>query len=164
MNTVIKSDFIQIRVSKQEKQIIKSSAQLAGVDMSAWILQRVLHNDAKTFILILNKFETEEQSFVFAELHDFLNRLNITNFELALHLKPTVSLSDFHINYVIAMIVFRANQLNASIPNWIHDYPVLQQPYFGSDLKSLRLYLLINSPIEFKQRNIFIDSSIGDRV
>lgn len=167
MKHLKKSEYLQIRVSKQEKEIIKSSAHLAGVDMSAWILQRVLHEQSKIFINILNKFQSEEQSFetfILAELNDFLTKLQVHDFEMALSIKPTSQLTGFQINYVIAMIVHRAKQLNASIPKWINDYPVLTQPYFGSNLKSLRLHLLINSPIAFKQRNIFIDSAIGDRV
>jgi len=164
MNKALKSEYIQIRVSKQEKQLIKSSAQLAGLDMSSWILDCALNNENKRFSTILNKFAKEEQTFVLAELHDFLCGLNRKNFEPAVYLKPTVSLSNFHINYIIAMIVFRANQLNSTPPKWISDFPILEKPHFGSNLKSLRLHLLINSPVAFKQRNIFIDSTIGDRV
>jgi hypothetical protein len=35
---------------------------------------------------------------------------------------------------------------------------------FGSELQSLRLYLLTHSPPPFRARNIFIDSSLGDRI
>jgi hypothetical protein len=35
---------------------------------------------------------------------------------------------------------------------------------FGSDLQNLRLYLLTHSPPPFRRRNIFIDSTLGDRV
>jgi uncharacterized protein (DUF1778 family) len=164
MKTTTKSEYLQIRVSKQEKEIIKSSALSAGVDMSAWILQRVLHDDASTFSGILTQFIKQEEVFVFAELHDFLNHLNMKNYKLAVENKPVAELSEFQINYVIAMIVLRAHQLNVSPPNWLNDFPMLKDPFFGTELKSLRLYLLINSPIAFKQRNIYIDSTIGDRV
>lgn len=164
MKQLKKSEYLQIRVSKQEKEIIKSSAQSAGVDMSAWILQRVLHDKAKQFIHITNKLPDEKQSFVLAELHDFLAKLKANDFELAVSIEPRIKLTDFQINYVIAMIVHRAKQLNISAPTWIDNYPILPQPYFATNLKNLRFHLLINSPIAFKQRNIFIDSSIGDRV
>ena len=164
MNQLKKSEYLQIRISKQEKEIIKSSAQMAGIDMSAWILQKVLPEKSKVFINILKKFKSEESSFVFAELHDFLARLQVHDFELTLDINPNIQLTDFQINYVIAMIAHRAKQLNLSPPDWIKTYPVLSEPYFGTTLKNLRLHLLINSPIAFKQRNIYIDSTIGDRV
>ena len=164
MKNLKKSEYLQIRVSKQEKELIKSSAQSAGVDMSAWILQRVLNNKAEEFSAILKKINADNQSYVLAELNDFLSNLNTNNFELALNSKSIDNLNDFQINYIIAMIVHRANQLSATPPDWIKLYERLDKPYFGTNLKSLRLHLLINSPIAFKQRNIFIDSSIGDRV
>ena len=40
----------------------------------------------------------------------------------------------------------------------------LAEPVFGSDLMSLRLYLLTHSPAPFRRRNIFIDASVGFRV
>jgi hypothetical protein len=40
----------------------------------------------------------------------------------------------------------------------------LTEPVFGSELQSLRLYLLTHSPPPFRARNIFIDATLGDRV
>jgi hypothetical protein len=49
-------------------------------------------------------------------------------------------------------------------PAWTRSIPPLAEPVFGSDLCSLRLYLLTNSPPPFRGRNIFIDSTLGDQV
>jgi hypothetical protein len=51
-----------------------------------------------------------------------------------------------------------------AVPEWTRSIPLLVEPVFGSDLKSLRLHLLTNSPPPFRSRNIFIDSTLGDRV
>jgi hypothetical protein len=40
----------------------------------------------------------------------------------------------------------------------------LEEPAFGTALQSLRLHLLTHSPPPFRLRNIFIDSSLGQRV
>jgi hypothetical protein len=40
----------------------------------------------------------------------------------------------------------------------------LADPFFGSELRSLRHYLLTHSPAPFRSRNIFIDSTVGDRI
>ncbi len=164
MNKLKKSEYLQIRVSKQQKEIIKSTAKSAGVDMSTWVLQRVLNNKSQQFLTILSQFNTLEDSFVFARLHDFLMLCSKTDFEQTVSIKPTSKLSDFQINYTIAMIEHRAHTLGCTAPDWINDFPILHEPYFGTSLKSLRLHLLINSPIAFKQRNIYIDSTLGGRV
>lgn len=164
MNKLIKSEYLQIRVSKQQKELIKSTAKSAGVDMSTWVLQRVLNNKAQQFLTILSQFNTLEDCFVFARLHDFLLPCSKADFEQTVSIKPTSKLSDFQINYTIAMIGHRAHTLGCTAPDWINDFPILHEPYFGTSLKSLRLHLLINSPIAFKQRNIYIDSTLGERV
>ncbi|HTY49830.1 MAG TPA: hypothetical protein VMB48_09070 [Steroidobacteraceae bacterium] len=40
----------------------------------------------------------------------------------------------------------------------------MSEPAFGSELRSLRLHLLTQSPPAFRCRNIFIDASVGERV
>jgi hypothetical protein len=42
--------------------------------------------------------------------------------------------------------------------------PPLDEPHFATPLRGLRLHLLRASPVAFKRRNIFVDSSVGDRV
>ena len=164
MNQLKKSEYLQIRVSKQQKEIIKSTAKSAGVDMSTWVLQHILHSKSQQFLTILSQFNTVDDSFVFAHLHDFLMLCSQTDFEQAVSIKPSYELSEFQINYTIAMIGHRAHTLGCTAPDWVNDFPILHKPYFGTNLKSLRLYLLVNSPIAFKQRNIFIDSTLGERV
>jgi hypothetical protein len=51
-----------------------------------------------------------------------------------------------------------------AIPEWTRSIAPLAEPVFGSELQSLRLYLLTHSPPPFRARNIFIDATLGDRV
>lgn len=54
-----------------------------------------------------------------------------------------------------------------SCPKWVFDKKyVLEDPYFPGDFKSdkLRLLLMIESPMEFKLRNIFISENGLNRV
>ncbi len=62
------------------------------------------------------------------------------------------------------MIEYTANQKGTSPPAWVREIKPLSQPVFGTDLMSLRLYLLTHSPPPFRYRNIFIDSTVGKRV
>jgi hypothetical protein len=49
-------------------------------------------------------------------------------------------------------------------PPWTAGVAAVAEPYFASELPGLRLYLLMNSPAPFRRRNLFIDSSVGQRV
>ena len=104
------------------------------------------------------------RSYIFAELHDFLDRLNGEDFERAVRHAPEVSLPPFETNYLAAMIEYAAGLEGAIPPDWTREVPPLERPWFASSLKGLRLYLLTNSPPPFRRRNLFVDSSVGQRV
>jgi hypothetical protein len=68
-------------------------------------------------------------------------------------------------NYVAAMVELTAHQRDVPPPAWVRGVePLETAPHFATPLASLRLHLLRAAPVPFKRRNIFIDSSIGDRV
>ena len=104
------------------------------------------------------------RSYVFAELNDLFCELNAKDFERAVQSAPEVSLPCFEANYLAAMIEYAAMSKGILPPDWTRAIPPLERPWFASSLMSLRLYLLTNSPPPFRRRNLFVDSSVGDRV
>ena len=102
--------------------------------------------------------------FIFADIHDLLVKLNPHEFSRAVKRGPDVALSPFRANYLCGMVEYAAGLKGVRPPCWTADVAPLRNPWFGTDLKSLRLHLLTNSPAPFRRRNIFIDSSIGTRV
>jgi hypothetical protein len=60
------------------------------------------------------------------------------------------------------MVELAAHQKGVVPPAWVREVPPLDEPHFATPLEGLRL--LRASPVPFKRRNIFIDSSVGDRV
>ncbi|MDO8580740.1 MAG: hypothetical protein Q7S13_04600, partial [Candidatus Omnitrophota bacterium] len=85
-------------------------------------------------------------------------------FELAVAQPPVVSLSPYLANYIAAMVEYTAVKKGRRAPAWTRDIPPLEQPVFGSDLGSLKLHLLTHSPPPFRRRNLFVDSTVGQRV
>jgi hypothetical protein len=67
-------------------------------------------------------------------------------------------------NYVAAMVELAAHRNGVVPPTWTPEVPPLKDPVFGVPWLSMRAHLLLNSPIPFRRRNIFIDSSLGARV
>ncbi len=104
------------------------------------------------------------RSYVLAELHDFLASLNGGKFEEALRHAPEVRLPPFEANYLAAMVEYAAGLQGTVPPAWTRDIPPLEKPWFATSLKSLRLYLLINSPPPFRRRNLFVDNGVEKRV
>jgi hypothetical protein len=77
---------------------------------------------------------------------------------------PDLELSPYWQNYVAAMVELAAHQKGVSPPRWLSGIEPLTERHFVAPLASLRLHLLRAAPVLFRRRNIFVDSSVGDRV
>jgi len=49
------------------------------------------------------------------------------------------------------------------VPAWSRGVPALQEPWFVSGIESLKAMALVQSPIHFRQRNIFVLSNFLER-
>src|SRR6185312_9354525 len=156
---------LQIRVSESEKSAIRAAAARAGLDMSTYVLSRVLSPPAQEFKnAVTALIGPGRASFALADLNSLLAKLTATELRDAVANAPEVDLPAFLANYVSAMVETACAQHEIPVPAWTQKVPPLDVPVFGSELKSLRLHLLMHSPAAFRRRNIFIDSSVGDRV
>jgi hypothetical protein len=103
-------------------------------------------------------------SFALAELNSFLSGASASELRDAIAAAPTAKLTPYLANYIAAMVEYACQQRGVAVPAWVRTIEPLTEPTFGSALPSLRLHLLTHSPPSFRRRNIFIDSSLGDRV
>jgi hypothetical protein len=160
-----KTSQLQIRVSPAEKAAIQRAADEAGMDMSAFVLRRVLPESRQQFqALVAACAGSSEPGFALAELNSFLARLTAAELRDALGSPIEAKLSDYLANYTAAMLEYACARLHVAPPPWVHRIPPLAQPVFETTLQSLRLYLLAHSPPPFRRRNIFIDATVGARV
>ncbi|MEZ4754906.1 MAG: hypothetical protein R3A13_11485 [Bdellovibrionota bacterium] len=159
----MKTEQLQIRVSAEQKARIKALAKQAGMSVSEWVLGEVLSAEASEFEDLVGSIPYDPV-YAFAALNEFLFALSKSKFSEVTHNKPRIKLSEFEINYLCGMLETAAEQKGVRVPDWLGDVEPLSVPYFGSSLENLKLHLLLNSPPAFKSRNIFIDSSVGDRV
>jgi hypothetical protein len=159
-----KTDQLQIRVSPSEKASIQRAAKRAGLDMSSYVLSRVISVPAGRFQECVAAAAGLNFSYGLAELNSLLTKLSTFELESAVAAAPAVSLSPFVANYVAAMVELACALRAIPIPHWTRAILPLVDPWFGSSVPSLRHYLLTSSPAPFRRRNIFIDSSLGSRV
>ena len=161
-----KTEQLQLRVSRDQKDRIKQQAAFAGEDVSKWILRKLLPTEADEFQRLVDQLKNnpDRESFAFSDIHDFLQSLSAKNLELASASIDLAGLSAFQSNYLAAMVEQRFSSAGVCPPDWIRSIPRLPNPWFASELISLRLHLLMTSPPPFRRRNIFIDSTLGDRV
>jgi len=133
--------------------------------MSEWILNNLLLSAQVIFQSLVGELvASDNPSFAFAELLEALAPMSTEEYENAVSEPPEVQLDPYWRNYLAATVEHSAAAKHAKVPSWTAEIAPLDEPSFGSSLKSLRLHLLLNSPPAFAGRNIFIDSSVGDRV
>ena len=163
---VTKTHQLQIRVSAQDKAQIRARAASAGMDVSKWVLQQVLPPVEREFQALCRELamRPDARSFVFAELQDRFNRLTGGEFMRAVRHAPQTRLPSFEANYLAATVEHAAAIKGVDPPRWTAAVDPLDAPWFASSLKGLRLHLLTHSPPPFRRRNLFIDSSVGQRV
>jgi hypothetical protein len=135
------------------------------MDMSTYVLSRVLSVPARDFAAAVGTLTgPAPPSYGLADINSLLSRLTPHELREAVEVAPDVELSPFLANYVAAMVEMACAKRGIRVPAWTRGIAPLDAPAFGSNLKSLRLHLLKHSPAPFRSRNIFIDSSLGDRV
>lgn len=163
-----KTTHIQLRVSPDEKAIIQAGAERAGMDMSAWILSSLLLGPKKRWGQLLkslaNSQQSEQKKYVLADINDFLSGLDSLEIGDVLFAADIDGLNEFNANYLAAMVELACHRKKVKVPQWTAEIQPLSTPHFGTNLINLRLYLLRASLPPFRSRNIFVDSSIGDRI
>lgn len=160
-----KTQQLQIRVTPRQKTALKRLAQAAGLDVSSYVLARVVPAEPDRFAAILRALAHDaDQRFVLAELNDFLQECPPVIFGDAVAQASLGALSPVLQNYVAAMVEVAAAHKRVSPPAWVRDIEALDIPHFATPLKSLRWHLLRSAPVPFKRRNIFVDTSVGGRV
>jgi hypothetical protein len=160
-----KTEQMQIRVSAHEKAAIQRAAAKAGMDMSAYVLAQVLSVPAAQFRdCVQDCADSASPRFALAELNSLLSSLTAGELRGAIAAPPPPGLPPFLGNYIAAMVEYACALRAIAVPEWTRSIVPLAEPVYGSELLSLRLYLLTHSPPPFRVRNIFIDATLGDRV
>ena len=163
----MKDSFLQIRISSAEKEKIKSLARLDNCDISEWILKQL---EPKQSILKLQQLysdleDVKDLSYKLAEISDFFYDAPTQLWSDIVNVSPSSQLSHDVLAYVASMIEYISDYRKLPLPTWTKDVTALDTPYFY-DAKSaeLKMFLCLNSPIQFKRRNIFVSFDGRGRV
>lgn len=156
---------LQIRVSAQQKALLRQRARKAGLGMSAYVLACALPSAADRFgSLVRDLASTGDPQPILAELNDVLVAATPAEFGAMVGAASVSRLSPYLANYVAAMTEQAAYQKWVEAPAWTRGIAPLETPHFATTLRSLRMHLLRHAPVPFKRRNIFVDAGVGARV
>jgi hypothetical protein len=157
---------LQIRVTGAQKGAIQRAAARAGLDMSSFVLSRVLSVPATQFqdVVRASASAGAESRFALAELNTLLSGLTAGELRDTVASAPEKALAPLLANTIAAMVEWACARRGIAPPEWTRGIEPLPDPAFGSSLQSLRLHLLKSSPAPFRRRNLFIDASLGHQV
>jgi uncharacterized protein (DUF1778 family) len=164
MARALKTEQLQIRVSKSEKSAIQGAAARAGLDVSSYVLSRLSSPPAQAFAQAVAAAGQGDERFALADLNALLTRLTASELREAVAAGVPLSLGPALANTIAAMVEMACAKRRVAVPAWTRDISPLREPVFGSALQSLRLHLLTHSPAPFRRRNIFIDATLDDQV
>jgi hypothetical protein len=117
---------------------------------------------ASTFVQLTEAVGAASRiSYPLAELNDLLTGAPAE--EIGKLPRPLLA-DPYRLNYVTAMVELAAHRAGIAPPLWTAEVEPLPTPVFIDPSIALRAHLLTASPPPFRRRNIFIDSSLGDRV
>lgn len=160
-----RSTHLQIRLTPEQKETLRRQSRQAGQDMSAYVLSRVLPESRSSFVRLLDELRDGESArFALAALNDLLSGLGPDELRRAVEHADLEGLSPYLANYVAAMVELASHRSDVPPPAWVRKVEPLETPRFATPLASLRPHLLRTAPVPFKRRNLFVDSSLGDRV
>lgn len=161
----VRNEYIQVRVTHEQKTELRQLAKRAGQDLSSYILARSLVPENARFVKLLESLRIDSNpAFALAALNDFLGQLPAAQLDDATADTDLSMLPPLLQNYVAAMVEQACVLKRIAPPPWTREVAPLDEPYFAGGLKTLRTYLLSVSPVAFKRRNLFVDSSLGARV
>ena len=164
MATPSRTAQLQIRVTPAEKASLARAARRAGLGMSAYVLGKVLPDQAEQWQKRLKDLARAEGGRIaLAGLSAWLAGLGTSELAAAVATPPP-PLSGFHANTVAAMVEHLCDAAGLEPPPWTRDVAPLAFPAFASGLTSLRLHLLAHSPAPYRRRNLFVDTPAGGQV
>lgn len=160
MSQARKTQKIEVRLTEAEKNMLKRMCKIQNKEVSELVKEKLFLRSNQEFCELVEDIEaTKQDPFAFARLSEFLKVLTPENFLKAVEYFPSHIQSPFCKAYVASMVEFTAHVLGVLPPLWVKETVALEEPYFGSTLKNMRAYLMTQSPIPFRQRNIFIESA-----
>ena len=63
-----------------------------------------------------------------------------------------------------SMVEYLCNELGLEIPDWVWNIPSCKDPWFVSGMENLKAISIVESPVWFRRRKIFVLENFLDRV
>ena len=108
----------------------------------------------------------EDIKYLIADFIDEFNRSEIEKKRKLVEKFPFENVKDKkYAAYIAAAVEELCYTNNIEIPDWVFDKQYwLKEPFFVGGLESLKAFLIVESPVSFRRRNIFVSENVLKRV
>lgn len=152
-----KTSQLQIRVSPDQKDTLKSLADARGLSVSAYVLSKALPSEKLDFERRVAALEAAgNRVATLSALSTYLAGLSEEQLHEAVAGSRPARLSELLQNYVAAAVEREAVRRRLEPPDWTARVDPLPRPHFSQDLRSLRPHLMRVTPPAYKRRRVFL--------
>ena len=154
-----KTSQLQIRVTEEQKAVLKRLAGAAEMTVSQYVLAQAIPSRHQRLSRILESLgaASGDPAASFADLAALLDQTDSDDFTTVLGGSSLGSLNPLVQNQLAAMVEQTANRRFIDPPPWVEAAPALARPHFAWPLSSLRPHQIRVTPTAFKRRGIFFD-------
>jgi hypothetical protein len=107
-----------------------------------------------------------EIKYLLADFIDEFNRADMAKKQQMVRRFPFKKIKDKkYAAYIAAAVEELCYRNSMDIPEWVFDKKYrLKEPFFVGGLESLKAFLIAESPVSFRRRNIFVSENVLKRV
>lgn len=131
-----------------------------GIDM---VLRHFLEQDRDSVMMVSIRVSTDGPASWPLHLFNFVDAFRSSRNE-SLVKAPPLQMPDGKVRSLLASTVETlCADLKIAIPEWCHGVGGLTEPWFVARVESLKSMALVESPVRFRKRNIFVLGNFLDR-
>ena len=132
-----------------------------GIDM---VLRRFLEQDKDSIMMVSIRIQADGPASWPLHLFNFVDAFRSAPKESQIQAPPLDGLDRKLKCLLASTIETLCADLQASIPEWCYGVRGLKEPWFVAEIESLKAMALVESPVRYRKRNIFVLGNFLDRV
>jgi len=131
-----------------------------GIDL---VLRHFLEQDRDSIMMVSVRINADGIASWPLHLFNFVDAFRASR-RASLVRAPPVEMSDAKVRALLASTVETlCAEFKVTTPNWCGGIDGLKEPWFVAEIESLKPMALVESPVQFRKRNIFVLGNFLDR-
>ena len=132
----------------------------SGIDM---VLKRFLEQDQDSVMMVSIRIQAEGFNSWPLHLFNFVDAFRSAPGESLVHVPPMEGMTDALKCLITSTVETLCAESQTTIPEWCYGVRGLREPWFVAGIESLKAMALVESPVQFRKRNIFVLGNFLDR-